>query len=231
MSRNDARGAPPSWPAGGDRPATGRGARSAGQRRGRVTPWRRSPGDQHAALDLTILNASRVRTALAIAAHRRIRRRSRSVLEEATARRCRIGRGDPHEPVLTTRYETFCLRRISAISLTVRPRYSETMSVELRPSCSRNSATSRRLASVGMVPSVLRARSRRAAVGFRRSRRAPLRRSPVTGSPTSSSSTRAHSASGSPAGPSTMVRRSWRTTATSTRARSRSRARRSSRSR
>ena len=66
---------------------------------------------------------------------------------------------------LTTRYDTFCLRserRISAISLTLRPRYSETMSVALEESSSFSAATVSRLASVGMgyLPGL--ARNRRA---------------------------------------------------------------------
>ena len=46
-------------------------------------------------------------------------------------------------------------RRISAISFTVRPRYSETISVRLAESASRSSATDSRLASVGIKPSLL----------------------------------------------------------------------------
>ena len=68
---------------------------------------------------------------------------------------------------LTTRYDTSCLRserRISAISLTLRPRYSETISVVLQESSSFSAATVSRLASVGMGTSRGTARSRRAAV-------------------------------------------------------------------
>jgi hypothetical protein len=66
---------------------------------------------------------------------------------------------------LTTRYFTSCLlraRRISAISFTLRPRYSETISVRAAAISSRSSATASRLASVGMGHSCSSARGRRA---------------------------------------------------------------------
>src|SRR6185295_4442049 len=71
---------------------------------------------------------------------------------------------------LTTRYDTSCLRRarrISAISLTVRPRYSETISVLLPARAWRSSATVSRLASVGIRCPPSSAHGRCAAVARR----------------------------------------------------------------
>ena len=83
----------------------------------------------------------------------------------------------------TTRYRTSCLcraRLISAISLTVRPRYSETIMVRAFASSSRSAATVACFASVGIQPPLsLRHADRRAAVGRpEQDPGSPLRRIP-----------------------------------------------------